>query len=300
MALQPVRTMSPTSPIAVTLRSRIMVLLPSIAHTGARLLSPFDLASQTSLASQHESTGALPPHARRPRIRRRISATGISSITSGTMGSAAATTATFRRSTGNARNAVTFWKVASRSASDDTSGLPRSSLPTSSLRSHRASKALWCPPARREYSPCDSRRSAASRGAKTTTVAIATKPPSTILKSATCAPAWRICCANRAEPTGRNGEHDDCEALLPRRDEAEPAGPIGMGGDELKIEARHPLEKSRPDGAPPEPSVHEELEHGHTDSEVPASRRGEPATAARRHHVPRGDPDAASLREGDP
>src|SRR5206468_7671506 len=88
MALQPVRIVSPTSPIAVTLRSRIMVLLPSIAHTGARLLSPFDLASQTSLASQHESTGALPPHARMPRIRRRISATGISSITSGTMGSA--------------------------------------------------------------------------------------------------------------------------------------------------------------------------------------------------------------------
>src|SRR5437773_10642223 len=71
MALQPVRIMSPTSPIAVTLRSRIMVLLPSIAHTGARLLSPFDFASQTSLASQHESTGALPPHARMPRIRRR-------------------------------------------------------------------------------------------------------------------------------------------------------------------------------------------------------------------------------------
>src|SRR5436189_6187020 len=78
MALQPVRIMSPTSPIAVTLRSRIMVLLPSIAHTGGRLLSPFDLASQTSLASQHESTGALPPHARMPRIRRSISATGIS------------------------------------------------------------------------------------------------------------------------------------------------------------------------------------------------------------------------------
>src|SRR5881296_704950 len=60
MALHPVRIMSATSPIAVTLRSRIMVLLPSIAHTGARLLSPFDFASQTSLASQHESTGALP------------------------------------------------------------------------------------------------------------------------------------------------------------------------------------------------------------------------------------------------
>jgi len=75
-----------------------------------------------------------------PRIRRSISATGISSITSGTMGSAAATatTETFHRFTGNERNAVTFWKAVSRSASDDTSGLLMSSLPTSSLRSHRA------------------------------------------------------------------------------------------------------------------------------------------------------------------
>src|SRR5439155_888278 len=58
MALQPVRIMSPTSPIAVTLWSRIVSLLPSNGpHSGA-LPTAMDLASQTSgsLASQHEST----------------------------------------------------------------------------------------------------------------------------------------------------------------------------------------------------------------------------------------------------